>query len=139
MAWRDGREDLDRLVTHNKNCHPDEVIYVWKEWSSSDGITWGNVDDEGNSITYNPDGEDIVGENIFDEIDLEAINTWYAKHFEELVEKYGGKAIAVVDEEIISVEDTEKKANEVARNKYPHKVPFVAYVPKVEEVECLLL
>ncbi len=58
MAWNDGREDLDRLIQHNKTCHPDEVIYVWKEWSSSDGITWGNMDDEGNSITYNPNGED---------------------------------------------------------------------------------
>ncbi len=83
--------------------------------------------------------ERIVGDNIFDEIDLEAIDAWYAKHFEDIVKKYGGKVIAVVDEEIISVEDTEKKADDAARNKYSHKIPFVTYVPRKEDVECILL
>ena len=73
MAWDDGREELDNLIEHNKNCPPEEVIDEWHEWSSPDGITWGNVDDKGNSVIYNPDGDEIVG-NIYEETEYLAFD-----------------------------------------------------------------
>ncbi len=137
MAWDDGREKLNELTEHNKTCHPDEVIYEWHEWSTTDGITWGNVDDKGNSVIYDPSGNDIILGKISDESDLESIDEWYAEHFEDIVKKYGGKVIAVVDEEIVAVENTEKQADKAARNSYPDKIPFVTYVPRAEEIECV--
>jgi len=138
MPWDDGREKLDELIAHNKRCEPDEIIYECGEWHTSDGITWSNVDDEGNAVVYNPDGEDIIGDNISNEMDLESIDKWYTEHFEELVEQYGGKAIAVVDEKIVAVEVNEKGAYDIARNKYPKRVPFVVRMPREDEFECLL-
>jgi len=74
MAWDDGREELDNLIEHNKNCPPEEVIDEWHEWSSPDGgITWGNIDDKGNSVIYNPDGDEIVG-NIYEETEYVAFD-----------------------------------------------------------------
>jgi hypothetical protein len=34
---------------------------------------------------------------------------WIVKHFEELVERYGGKFIAVSNEEIVAVGDSKKR------------------------------
>ena len=138
MVWDDGREKLDEVIEHNKRCEPDDVIYECGEWFSSDGVTWSNVDNKGNLMTYNPDGEDIFVDSIYDEFDLESIDKWYAEHFEELVEKYGGRAIAVVDENVVANEDSEEKAYDIARCNYPKKVPFVTYIPKKDEFECCL-
>jgi len=46
MAWDNGGEYLDRIIGQNKKCPPDEVVYEYHEWSSPDGVTWGNIDDE---------------------------------------------------------------------------------------------
>jgi len=55
-----------------------------------------------------------------------------------LVEKYAGKAIAVVDGKIVAVADTEKEADKVARKKHPDAVPLVLAIPTEEELVCLL-
>jgi hypothetical protein len=138
MAWDDGREDLDRIIEKNRMCPADEAVCEWYEWRSPDGLTWSSVDDDGNIVVYNPEGEDIV-RNFFEEGELESVDRWYAENFGVLTEKYGGKVIAVINEEVIAVEDTEKKADEAARKKYPGNIPaFVTYIPKAEELECLL-
>jgi len=46
MARDDGRKYLDRITGQNKKCPPGEVVYEFHEWSSPDGVTWGNTDDE---------------------------------------------------------------------------------------------
>ena len=72
------------------------------------------------------------------ELDLEAMDTWYTTHFEELVMKFAGKAIAVVADEIVAVADTEKEADRLARERNPHVFPLVLAIPTEEELVCLL-
>ena len=70
--------------------------------------------------------------------DLEAMDQWYTDHFEELVQKYGGKSIAVVEEEIVAVADTEREAAQLAKESHPDAVPLVLSIPLEEELVCLL-
>jgi hypothetical protein len=72
------------------------------------------------------------------ELDLEAMDTWYTTHFEELVMKFAGKAIAVVADEIVAVADTEKEADRLAWERNPDAVPLVLAIPTEEELVCLL-
>lgn len=69
---------------------------------------------------------------------LERYNDWMVAHYEELVEKYPHKAIAVVEEEIVAVGKTEKEVEEIARKRYPDKIPFVTTLPSEEDFVCLL-
>jgi len=71
-------------------------------------------------------------------LDLERMDNWYTTHFEDLVQKYAGKAIAVVDGKIVAVADTEKEADRLVREKYPDAVPLVLAIPTEEELVCLL-
>ncbi len=63
---------------------------------------------------------------------------WIVKHFEELVEKYGGKFVAVSSEKIVAVGDSSKVVDEIAREKYPHIIPSVIHVPREENLTCIL-
>jgi hypothetical protein len=72
------------------------------------------------------------------EFDLEAMDSWYAAHFEELVREYAGKAIAMVGGKIAAVADTEKEADRLARKAHPDAVPLVLAIPMEEELVCLL-
>lgn len=72
------------------------------------------------------------------ELNLEALDEWYAVHFEELVSKHAGKAIAVVAGEIVAIADTEREADRLAREKYPDAVLLVLAIPMEEELVCLL-
>jgi hypothetical protein len=72
------------------------------------------------------------------ELNLEALDEWYATHFEELVSKHAGKAIAVVADEIVAVADTEKEADGLARERHPDAIPLVLAIPTEEELVCLL-
>ena len=59
---------------------------------------------------------------------------WIIEHFEELVNKYGGKFVAISNEEIVTVGDSSKLVDDVARKKYPHIIPSVIHVPKEENL-----
>ncbi len=72
------------------------------------------------------------------EIILERYNEWMVDHYEQLVKKYPHKAIAVVEDEIVAVGKTEKEVDEIARGKYPDKIPFVTTLPSEEDFVCLL-
>ena len=72
------------------------------------------------------------------ELNLEALDEWYAVHFEELVSKHSGKAIAVVAGEVVAIADTEREADRLAREKHPDAVPLVLAIPTEEELVCLL-
>ena len=71
-------------------------------------------------------------------LDLEALDHWYAAHFEELVQNYTGKCIAVVEGEVVVVADTEKDADRLTREKHLGVIPLVLYIPTEEELVCLL-
>lgn len=70
--------------------------------------------------------------------DLESMDKWYADNFEDLVKKHGGQTIAVVNETVVAIEDTEKKAHMAAIKSFPNSTPLVIYIPIEEELECLL-
>ncbi len=72
------------------------------------------------------------------EFDLEQMDSWYAAHFEELVQKHGGKAIAVVEGKVVAVADTEKEADQLAREAYPGATALVLAIPLEGELVCLL-
>lgn len=77
----------------------------------------------------------MVGEQVFN---LEEMDRWYAEHFEELVKKYAGKAIAVVNGEVVAVAGTEKEADRLARERHPESVPLVLAIPTEGELVWLL-
>ena len=72
------------------------------------------------------------------EIVLEQYHDWMVDHYEQLIKKYPHKAIAVVGDEIVAIGKTEKEVDEIARTKYPDKIPFVTTLPSEEDFVCLL-
>ncbi len=50
---------------------------------------------------------------------------WIVEHFSELVDKYAGKAIAVVNEQLVAVAENEFDVELMAKEKYPDKIPSV--------------
>jgi hypothetical protein len=65
-------------------------------------------------------------------------NLWIVEHFSELVDKYAGKYVAVVNETLVAVGNTGKEAEDRARLIEPHKIPSVLRIPREEEMACLL-
>ena len=63
---------------------------------------------------------------------------WVVEHFSELVEKYAGKYVAVVNETLIAVGDTGKEVEQKAREFEPNKIPSVLRIPREEDMACLL-
>lgn len=71
-------------------------------------------------------------------LELEKYDNWLVEHFEELVAQYPRKAIAVIGNEIVAIGEAEKEVDRMAREKYPHAIPFVFTVPSEEDLVCLL-
>ncbi len=63
---------------------------------------------------------------------------WIAEHFEELVNKYGGLYVAVIDDQVVAVGTDAKAVEDESIEKYPNVTPSVLKVPKEEEIVCLL-
>jgi len=63
---------------------------------------------------------------------------WIVEHFSELVTKYPGKAIAVTNQQLVAVGDSEVEVELIAKEKYPDKIPSVLTVPREEDMACLL-
>jgi hypothetical protein len=63
---------------------------------------------------------------------------WIVEHFSELVIKFPGKAIAVVNEQLVAVGENEVDVELIAKEKYPDKIPSVLTVPREEDMACLL-
>jgi hypothetical protein len=60
---------------------------------------------------------------------------WIHDHYEEIIEKYAGKSIAVANEELF-VAETMKTAYELARQKYQDSNPSIMRVPHAEDFVC---
>jgi len=69
-----------------------------------------------------------------EELDLKTLDDWYTEHFEELVDKHPGKAVAVVSGEIVGIGDSEQELDRRARQQYPGETPFVIRVPIEQEL-----
>jgi hypothetical protein len=63
---------------------------------------------------------------------------WIVKHFGELVERYGGKYISVVDEKIVTIGASPVEVDRKAREQFPDKIPSVIHVPTKEALTCIL-
>jgi hypothetical protein len=63
---------------------------------------------------------------------------WIVDHFSELVTKYAGKYIAVVNEKLVAVGDSGKEVEDKALQFEPNKMPSVLHVPREEDMACLL-
>jgi len=69
---------------------------------------------------------------------MEKDDLWIVEHFSELVTKYAGRAIAVVNEQLVAVGDSEVEVELIAKEKYPNKIPSVLTIPREEDMACLL-
>jgi hypothetical protein len=65
-------------------------------------------------------------------------NLWIVEHFSELVDKYAGKYVAVVNEALVAVGNSRKEVEDKAREVEPRKMPSVLRIPREEEMACLL-
>ncbi len=63
---------------------------------------------------------------------------WIVEHFSELVTKYAGKYVAVVNETLVAVGDSGKEVEDKARAIALEKIPSVLRVPREEDMVCLL-
>jgi len=63
---------------------------------------------------------------------------WIVEHFSELVTKYAGKYVAVVNEALVAVGESRREVETKAREIEPQKIPSVLRVPREEDMACLL-
>jgi len=57
---------------------------------------------------------------------------WIVKHFEELVDQYGGKYIAVANEKVVAVGESPAEVKRKAKSLYPEEKVSVMHVPQKE-------
>ena len=62
---------------------------------------------------------------------------WIVEHFSELVTKYAGKYIAVVDQKLVAVGESGKEVEDKALTIQPQNIPSVLRVPREEDMACL--
>ncbi len=63
---------------------------------------------------------------------------WITENFEELVNNYGGKYVAVAGERVIAATLTAKEAMETARKVAKEEEISLLKVPREEELVCIL-
>ena len=63
---------------------------------------------------------------------------WIVEHFSELVTKYAGRYVAVVNQTLVAVGDSRKEVETKALEVEPKKIPSVLRVPREEDMACLL-
>ena len=63
---------------------------------------------------------------------------WIVEHFSELVTKYAGKYVAVVNEKLVAVGDSRRDVETKGCEVEPAKIPSVLRVPREEDMVCLL-
>jgi GTP cyclohydrolase III len=63
---------------------------------------------------------------------------WITENFEELVDNYGGKYVAVVGEKVIAAARTPKEAREAATKVAQEEEISLLKVPREEELVCIL-
>jgi len=83
-----------------------------------------------------------------DDIELysDPVDDWIAEQSEEWSKKYPGKYLAIIDYQVIAIEDTRDAAYDKLEELCPErfyetdfeKVPTVWYVPRAEEMEMIL-
>ena len=60
-------------------------------------------------------------------------DSWFGENIEELAKKHAGEHVAIIDETPVAFGKDFKDAYDHAKEKFPDKVPYVAYIPKKGE------
>ena len=68
----------------------------------------------------------------------EADHQWIRDHLQELIDKYAGKYVGVLDGRILLVSDERVEIDRLAAEKFPGRLPSVVPVPFEEDFNCLL-
>lgn len=63
---------------------------------------------------------------------------WIVEHFSELVTKYAGKYVAVLNEGVVAVGVSPSEVEAKAKEIDPGRMPSVLRVPREEDMACLL-
>ena len=64
---------------------------------------------------------------------------FFLKHSQEWSLKYPGKHIAIINNEIVAIGDSELEVFKKAKEKYPEEEVSIAYLPTDEEMVTLLV
>ena len=68
----------------------------------------------------------------------EADDQWIRDHLQELIDKYAGKYVGVLDGRILLVSEDRVEIDRLAAEKFPGRLPSVVPVPFEEDFNCLL-
>lgn len=68
----------------------------------------------------------------------EADDQWIRDHFQELIDKYAGKYVGVLDRRILLVSEDPVEIDRLVEEKHPGRLPSVILVPFEEDFNCLL-
>ena len=60
------------------------------------------------------------------------------KHSQELSKKYPGKYLAMVDDRLVSIGNSNLEVFKKAKEKYPKKLISISYIPRKDELVTLL-
>jgi len=63
---------------------------------------------------------------------------YFLEHSEELSRKYPGKYVAIVNNKLVAVNQSEVEAFKKAKKKYPNKLVSLSYIPRRDELVTLL-
>ncbi|MCX6822198.1 MAG: DUF5678 domain-containing protein [Candidatus Aenigmarchaeota archaeon] len=63
---------------------------------------------------------------------------YFSEHSEELSRKYPGKYVAIVNNKLVAVNQSEVEAFKKAKKKYPNKLVSLSYIPRRDELVTLL-
>ncbi len=66
------------------------------------------------------------------------MENYMLKHSQELSEKYPGKYVAIVEDELVAVNNSAVNAFRKAKDKFPDKEVCISYIPTEEETVTLL-
>ena len=80
-------------------------------------------------LKFEPKDEEQYQQFLADDKD----SIWFSEHYEQIKEKYKGKYVAVVNEELF-VGETIEEAESKAKEKYPHREPFLDHVPYKQRI-----
>lgn len=69
---------------------------------------------------------------------VDTTKDFLVEHSQELSKKYPGKYIAVVDNKLVAVSESEVEAFNSAKEKYPDKLVSLSYIPRKDELVTLL-
>ncbi|MEK6888441.1 MAG: DUF5678 domain-containing protein [Candidatus Aenigmatarchaeota archaeon] len=64
--------------------------------------------------------------------------SFLAEHSQEFSKKYPGKYIAIVNNKLVAVSESEVEAFRIAKQKHPGKLISLSYVPRKDELVTLL-